>query len=276
MKISVMTYAFGTEFGRGGWSVRDFVECCARMGVDGVELSSHLMKELSDDEVRLMVEEFGLEFPVYIAHTDFVVRGDAEFNRAVQVAKEEVDRARRLDVPIVMLVPGSPKADIPDDTGRALIARGLAILSEYGRDIGVNVTHENHGGQAAFRGRLDQMRYFVNEAPLMGITLDDGNFLLAGDDPHEALDVFYDRLAHVHLKDLKAVPAASDARFPVPGRPGFAYAGALLGTGEVDTGRLLRSLAERGYDGYLSIENFGLSGEESVRASIDFIRSVLG
>lgn len=271
-----MTYAFSKEMGSGGWTVRDFVQCCARLGVDGVELSSHLMNDLSDTEIRTMVDEAGLEFPVYIAHTDFVVDGRTAFNNAVDVAKQEVDRARRLQVPIVMLVPGSPKPEIDDDKGRALIAEGLAILSEYGREVGVNVTTENHGGLAQFRGRLAQMLYFVREAPLVGITLDDGNFVLAGDDPHEALEKLYDRLAHVHLKDVKAAPAKEGTRFEVPDRPGFAYVGTPLGTGEVDTGRLLRSLAERGYDGYLSIENFGLSGEESVREAIEFIRSVLG
>lgn len=276
MKISVMTYAFPREFSKDGWDWRDFVRTCAQLGADGVELSSHLLKGVSDQEILDTVGEAGVEYPVHIAHTDFVVADESEFQRAVDVANEEIQRAKRLGVPIVMLVPGSPKPDIPDEEGRALIAKGLQACAEYGRRIGVVVTNENHGFLAQFRGRIHQMLYFIEHAPSMLITFDDGNFLLGGDDPHEALDALFDRVVHVHLKDLKAVPATEGVRFLVPGRPGYAYEGVLLGTGDVDTARIVRTLKTRGYKGYLSIENFGqVPGVEGVRHAIEFLRKEL-
>ena len=276
MKISVMTYAFGRAFGRKEMDVAAFLQMCAACGVEGVELGGVHLHGTPDGEIRRMVDDLGLAWPVYIGSVDFVVDDRTRFLRAVDAAKAEIERARRLEVPIVMLTTGSPKPEIEDARGRALIAEGLRLASEFGARIGVRVSTENHGGHAQFRGRLEHIRAFLEAAPHLWFTLDDGNFLLAGDDPRKALAEFSDRLIHVHIKDFKAIPAGPGTRFPVPGRPRWAYAGVSLGEGDVDTAKTVRALSRHGYDGFLSIEgNENYRDASSLAADVRYVRSLL-
>lgn len=274
VKISVMTHAFGGSFSRKEMDISKFLEVCVACGVDGVELAASHFGGMPPEEVRQRVDDAGLEWPVYIAGADFVVDDRAAFDQALTAARAEIELARRLEVPHVMLLPGSRKAHIDDARGRELIAEGLRLASEYGAEIGVHVSTENHGGQAQFRGRLAHMLAFVNHAPKLKITLDDGNFLLGGDDPHEALAALAERIIHVHLKDWRIV--TGQGSFPVPDRPDLGYAGAPLGQGVVNTAKTLESLYRLGYDGFVTIE-----GSESyrdaagLRPEVEYVRGVL-
>lgn len=274
VKISVMTHAFGGAFSRKEMDIPRFLEICVACGVDGVELAAVHFGGMPPEEVRRRVDDAGLQWPVYIAAADFVVDDRAAFDRAVALARAEIERARCLEVPHVMLLPGSRKAHIDDARGRELIAEGLRLASEYGAEIGVQVSTENHGGQAQFRGRLAHMLAFVNHAPQLKVTLDDGNFVLGGDDPHEALAALADRIIHVHLKDWRIV--AGKGSFPVPGRPDQAYVGAPLGRGVVNTAKTLESLHRLGYDGFVTIEGSeSYRDAEALRPEVEYVRKVL-
>ncbi|HHW10767.1 MAG TPA: sugar phosphate isomerase/epimerase [Firmicutes bacterium] len=186
-----------------------------------------------------------------------------------------------------MLSTGGPKPDLTPEEGRQKITAGLRAASAYGKKIGLCVTTENHGGQAQFRGRLEQMLSFMAGAPDLSITFDDGNFLLGGDDPMQALERLWERVVHVHLKDYKAFPAPTPVPaggpgaaaapapggYPVPERPGYVYRSVLLGNGEVPTEAILTFLREKGYRGYLSVENGGdIPGTAGVTAALTYLR----
>jgi sugar phosphate isomerase/epimerase len=85
--------------------------------------------------------------------------------------------------------------------------------------------------------------------------LDPGSFAGLG-----GLETMYDRVAHVHLKDVS--PAGSWTR---------------IGEGIVDFATLLRYLADAGYDGYLSFETHYQrdgSGELATRDCVAALRAI--
>jgi sugar phosphate isomerase/epimerase len=85
--------------------------------------------------------------------------------------------------------------------------------------------------------------------------LDPGSFAGLG-----GLEAIYDRVAHVHLKDVSS--SGSWTR---------------VGDGIVDFAALLRYLADAGYDGYLSFETHYQrdgSGELATRDCVEALRSI--
>lgn len=115
----------------------------------------------------------------------------------------------------------------------------VPLCEEYG----VRLALHNHGSKHHL-GRLEVLAARVEASPeCIGVCLDSGWMLEAGDDPVQAVRVLGDRILGVHLKDfyLDRKPL-EDA---VPGR------------GALDLPAFLAALAEAGFDGYLSIEYEG-------------------
>ena len=270
-----MPFSFERDISRGAVTLPGFFAACAELGADGVEISDRDVARLGEAAVSELLTQYGLDFAACIISKDFVTEDEKEFREAVQQVQEEIDRAKRLGASKVMLSTGSPKEGIDDDRARELIGEGLRIVAQYGQQIGMIVTTENHGGLAQFRGRLSQMIRFSEQAPLLSLTVDDGNFLLAGEDPLEALRRLYPRVVHMHRKDFKKAPASEQKGFPVPGQPEKVYIGTRIGHGEVGSEQILRFLCRQGYRGYLTIEYSGeVPDREGVAQAVELIRRI--
>jgi len=83
------------------------------------------------------------------------------------------------------------------------------------------------------------------DRPNMRVTLDTGNFILAGDDPHEAVRCLGPKTAHVHVKNFVDDPDGE--RWP--------YRYCPPREGKVDYAWVVEHLASVGYDGYVSFES---------------------
>ncbi|NIA20459.1 MAG: TIM barrel protein [Anaerolineaceae bacterium] len=81
----------------------------------------------------------------------------------------------------------------------------------------------------------------------VGIIFDAGNARLFGYQPWpQALDILFDYISHVHAKDLAWVREGDKVRLDFTGP----------GQGFVEWAELLKLLKDRGYEGYLSIEDY--------------------
>ena len=90
----------------------------------------------------------------------------------------------------------------------------------------------------------------------VGICLDVGHYLVGGGDPVEALQRLGERVTHVHLKDVDPIVLESLSS-GVLADFGSAVRARLfteLGAGTLDLVGCLRVLAERGYNGWLMVE----------------------
>jgi sugar phosphate isomerase/epimerase len=116
----------------------------------------------------------------------------------------------------------------------------LSAVAPDAARLGVGVAVETHDALSSARalaGVLDRV-----ESPAAGALWDVLHTCRMGETPEEALACFGDRLLHVHVKDGRSRPGDS------------AWDLVLLGEGEVPMGRVVRALAGRGYDGWLSVE----------------------
>ena len=125
--------------------------------------------------------------------------------------------------------------------------RQLRLAVERAREHGVRTVVELHDNTMA-NGVLACYELVRDFSPReVGIILDAANARLIGFQPWpEALDILGDYLAYVHVKDVAWVRQDD----------GFATTSAGPGEGLVEWSQLLKLLTARGYQGWLSIEDY--------------------
>jgi inosose dehydratase len=101
----------------------------------------------------------------------------------------------------------------------------------------------------------------LTDPELLGLCLDMGHYAFGGGDPVEALDKYYQRIWHVHFKDFdpKVGQGARDHDydyFKSVEKGVFCE----LGKGNVDFQTIVNMLLEKGYDGWIVVEQDVLPG----------------
>ena len=119
----------------------------------------------------------------------------------------------------------------------------------------------------------------------VGWTLDTGHMQIGGMNPLDFIDSAFDRIRHVHLKDVvmdRAAPVFAGDQSIMEGVQAGMFCN--LGCGDVPIGDVVRTLTARGYNGWYVLEQDAAitSGEPDVgagpvldvHASIEFLRGV--
>lgn len=150
------------------------------------------------------------------------------------------------------------------------MAEGLSRMTALGRKNGVAVTVEDFDDAASPLNGMYGIRWFLEQVPELGFTLDMGNFAHAGEDVLAAAAFLWERILHVHCKDrgeescLALWGGANRGLLPVA-----------AGDGYLPIGTLVKRLVHNGYDGYFAIEHFDVSNqEESILRSAAFLRQI--
>ena len=263
MRIACSTFSFNKSFAEGTTDVASFVQTCADIGLDAVELNSgYLDKDpLRSVDVKALAVGCALdicalatETMVYVPNEEGVRAYEANLLRQLAACVE-------LGAPILRVNTGQPPNGMHQVPGRteqqirAWAADVFRSVARAARGKGILLALENH--YALTRTSADTLRFIraVGE-PNMGVNIDTGNCwetpytvkeaLACGSDP-SALVPFEDpyelieRLApHMIFSHCKVYGLTADGR----------------NDAVLDYGRILRSFADSGYRGYLSIENF--------------------
>jgi inosose dehydratase len=110
----------------------------------------------------------------------------------------------------------------------------------------------------------------LTDPMLVPLCLDVGHFLVGGGDPVQALRTYGERVTHVHLKDVDPEVLASLRDDTIAG-----FSDAIrwrlfteLGAGVLDLDGVIEVLVERGYRGWLMVEQDSCWGPPSESAAI--------
>lgn len=171
-----------------------------------------------------------------------------------------------------------------DGAGWARLLNRLDRLAAAATDQGLTATLHPHVGTMVQSG-TETLR--VLQGCRIGLCLDTGHLLVGGADPVEIARQFPERIAHVHLKDVRADLArqvrTGDLSYAEAVSRGMYVA---LGRGDVDLAAIVKSLEHNGYQGWYVLEqDTVLAGEpgsprqagdplDDVRRSIAYIRQV--
>lgn len=173
------------------------------------------------------------------------------------------------------------RTDLSDDQWGSLLAN-LDRITDAAAAHGLIATLHPHVGTLVESG-VEAERVLAGSR--VGLCLDTGHLLIGGGDPVELARLHPERIAHVHLKDVRL----DLAKGVQEGRQ--SYTGAVaegmyvpLGAGDVDIAAIVASLEDAGYAGWYVLEQdtvltgspseTGVDPVADVRASLEFIHSV--
>ena len=230
-----------------------FAEAAARvkeLGYAGADV-----RVLQKPEEIKILDSLGFEHACAITDINYSNGEQKELEDLTLAFMEEHGYDRLLLVTGLMPAEGFSQED--RDIERQRIAAFAAKVAGHGYSI--MMEDYDHKRSISFNAeRIDSLFSVSND---LGLVFDSGNFLFAEEDALEQLDHFRDRIGHVHLKD-RTSPSDMSC---VP-----------IGTGCIPMKELIGKLVETGYQGWLTVEQFGSRNMLSdCGVSIQNINSIL-
>lgn len=213
----------------------DFIDDCAKMGLDGTELTSYYFpKEPTAEFLRSLKSAAftrGLDVSGTAVGNDFCHPAGETRDKQIAGVKAWIDRAAILGAPVIRIFSGNVKEGQSVAEAEKQAVSGIEECCDYAGQHGVFLALENHGGLTATAAGILSLVKAV-KSPWFGVNLDTGNF--HSDDP-------YAELAQI-------APYAINAQIKVVMKP-------TNGKAEpTDFSRLASMLRESGYRGYIVLE----------------------
>jgi sugar phosphate isomerase/epimerase len=213
----------------------DFIDDCAKFGLDGTELTSYYMPQRPTEEYlrQLKGEAFrrGLDISGTAVGNDFCFPPGDERDRQIASVKRWIEYADMMDAPVIRIFAGTAKPGVAADESRRLAVEAINECCAHAAKYGIFLALENHGGITA---EADDVLAIVRdvESPWFGVNLDTGNFNTA--------DVYGDL--------ARLAPYSLNVQVKVSIRP------AGQSKQPTDFNRLAKILQDAGYRGYIVLE----------------------
>lgn len=256
-------------------SLEDAIAVAAEIGFDGVEIMArepHLAHDTPHEraaEIAALIDDHDLTVPCLATYTGgYSTKSDDECEEQLERFEDFLRLSEVLGVDLLRHGAGGPAlreaTDEHFERAATWLRRAADLAAEYDRTIGLEIHSDRLTETTDSTLRLLDLIDRDN----VGVIHDAGNMFIV-DDPYGAhsLEKLGDRLAHVHVKDLSRIddPSLSDAFSLETPRGEAVFRREPLGEGDVDHAPLFEALAERGYDGHVTMEtNVGRIDRETV------------
>jgi sugar phosphate isomerase/epimerase len=231
LKISCAGYTFNTYFREKGLALDRYLEICAEMRLDGVELTQYYFPETGPaylNGLKRQMLKLGLELAGCAIGGSFAV-ADEERKKHIEFTKEWLDISARLGAPVLRVFAGPAPKGHSEDEAFAWVISGIKECAKQAEKLGVMIGVENHGGTTGTAEGLLRILEGVG-SDWVGALLDFGNF---SKDPYREFEMIAPHAIMTHSK------------------PTSDFAGT---RGELDYGRICATMTKAGYRGFLSIE----------------------
>ncbi len=241
-------------------------------GMLGVEygFAESLSLDSHPEDIRGMIDRHELSLTSVCAHANLLDPSDPARYATAELVKA-IKLAHVLDVNQVITTEGEPKTEFGHNLSRSeqlfAIRDKLHEPVRWASELDVNLLIEPHGELTdSVRGMADILNELGHEETV-GVNLDTGNFWLGGGDPLEFIEVFEDRIEHVHWKDL-----GEDWLQKRGEQYGCGMSQIPLGDGVIGIREIVDHLVDVGFNGPTTLE---VAGKENVRTSADRLREWL-
>jgi sugar phosphate isomerase/epimerase len=160
-------------------TLADFVNDCAKFGLDGTELTGYYFpKAITPEYLHQLARQcfrLGLDVSGTAIGNDFGFPPGDERKKQIDSAKQWIDYAALLGAPVIRIFAGHAKGDTPPAQTHSLMVQAIEECCEYAGQRGIHLALENHGGPTA---TADGLLKFVRDvqSPWFGVNLDTGNF----------------------------------------------------------------------------------------------------
>ncbi|WP_337100587.1 myo-inosose-2 dehydratase [Paenibacillus sp. YIM B09110] len=142
-----------------------------------------------------------------------------------------------------------------DEEGWASLAEGLNAAGRIALEYGLKLTYHHHGGTAIESPEEIDRLMAITDPDAVFLLFDSGHALYGGANPLSLLQKHYDRVAYVHLKDVRPdrldQARASGSDFVTCIRGGVFT---VPGDGCIDFAPIIGELIDRNYEGWALLE----------------------
>jgi sugar phosphate isomerase/epimerase len=258
IKLSLSAYSFHTQFNEDKLTMKEFIDYCDKLNLDGTELTSYFFASEEDSyllELRNKCFHLGLPISGTAIGNDFLTPDKEKRQKEVESVKGWIDKAAVLGAPSIRVFGGwkIPEGYTEKDAYDWVIpAMGECV--EYASKKGIVLAVENHG---EFPGTSEQVIKLIQEidSPWFGANLDTGNF--ASD--------WYRQMAEVApyavVVQMKVnVKSTVEGGKPITANPE----------------RIIKMLKNQGYKRYLALEYEEDTPYEDIPVWIDKLRACIG
>jgi sugar phosphate isomerase/epimerase len=216
------------------FTLDDFIGDCAKMGLDGTELTSYYFPPDPSGEylrhLKQLCFQLGLDVSGTAVGNDFCHPPGKQRDAEIRDVKRWVDHAQTLGAPVIRIFSGHPHGTSEQEAHR-LAVEAIEECCQYSGERGVFLALENHGGLTTTADGLLALVKDV-QSPWFGVNLDTGNFNTA--DPYADL--------------ARLAPYALNVQVKVSIHPAGGQ------RGHADFRRLAQIVADAGYRGYIVLE----------------------
>ena len=212
----------------------DFIADCAKMNLQGTELTSYYFPEKVTGEYLRHLKQhcfrLGLDVSGTAVGNDFCYPPGPKRDAEIAHVKQWIEHAEILGAPVIRIFSGHPRGTSEQEAHK-LCVEGIEECCAYAGRHGVFLALENHGGLTT---ELDGILALARDvqSPWFGINLDTGNF----------------RSSDVYADIAQLAPYAINVQVKV------SVAGSGGKRESSDFNRLAQILTDAGYRGYVVLE----------------------
>jgi sugar phosphate isomerase/epimerase len=169
-------------------TLRDFIDDCAKLNLDGTELTSYYFPQNATPEyiygLRRHAFRLGLDVSGTAIGNEFGHPKGEKRDAEIAKTKKWIENAEMLGAPVIRIFAGHQQKDQTEAEAHALMVSAIEECCDYAGKHGITLALENHGGPTATADGLLKFVRDVN-SPWFGVNLDSGNFRT--DDPYAEL-----------------------------------------------------------------------------------------
>ncbi|MFO7958788.1 MAG: sugar phosphate isomerase/epimerase family protein [Candidatus Brocadiia bacterium] len=233
MKLSCCAYSYRELLQNGEMTLESFLDVCAEIGMDGVELTQYYFPEETDrylNHIKREVFRRGLDVSGTAVGGNFSNAEADKRHEQINHVKDWIVKSARLGSPVLRVFAGARPEGVEEEVARRWVREGLTQCAVTAAKYGVVLGLESHGGLTSDADGILDLVEPTRENPWVGINLDFGNF--TGD---------------VYQQYARCAPLTVTTHAKVTCRQGEERM-------PIDYRRVVRIMREAGYDGYLAIE----------------------
>lgn len=246
MKIGVIHYNFP------GMALEQFLDYAKDTGFGYVELQSGDVwgqgvsnPEAEAERVKGLLDKRGLKASALSAGNDFILLDEAKIKAQVERMKRICSLAKILGTNVIRTEGGSPKPEVPEDKWLEAMTNCLKRCVPFAEEMNVLLAVDNHGW-VTNDGDRELALFKAVGSKNVGANMDTMNYRWFGHDVatvHRFIKDIAPHAFHTHIKDGRGSRSE--------------YVGAVLGEGEIDVPRAIKTLQNSGYQGVYTIEYEG-------------------
>lgn len=160
-------------------TLADFIDDCAKFGLEGTELTSYYFPPQPTAEflhgLARQCFRLGLDISGTAVGNDFCHPSGKTRDEQIAGVKRWIEHAAILGAPVIRIFSGNAKSGQSPEEAHKLAVAGMEECCEFAGKHGVTLALENHGGLTE---NVDGLLALVRDvkSPWFGVNMDTGNF----------------------------------------------------------------------------------------------------